>query len=248
MADPKSPDEPSASQEAELSKPKPEKKKASKETAQKPEVEEAEAEPATERKALDALLSKQLEEFDGSTADPTVSLLKKVSEALNQGHDISKFKKQINKVAKSQMDKLSVIDMLVMAHNMDRMVQYISARSTLERFLLNCLNTAKMTPLEALAYYKVVQAEASQLSNLVSMAAGVDNPSKDVGALVDKVSKETMVSKGKDELDSVSPQARELIRRIRYRATKVAGMKVSKGEKPPDKKGKGQAPPPKPVL
>lgn len=152
--------------------------------------------------------------------EPTLEILDQVVEALRTGKPLEGVRSQVERLVSNQQVKTDLINNLVLAHDFDRLVLYMKARSKLERFLFGLLEADKISASDALAYYRIVYEEAKVLTARVQEGS---SPVKDASSELDKV--DLAVRQAQDalkaKLKDTSPQGREIIRRLRHKAEKI---------------------------
>jgi signal transduction histidine kinase len=152
--------------------------------------------------------------------DPIISTLEGVVSSIKSGEGMATHTEAISRLVANQEDRAGLIQNLLLTHDYDRLIDYVKARRLLEMHMLDCLSRGKLTPTEALAFMRIVQAETETITNHINSGAHDIN---DVTSMLNKVDYATQAS-DRDlakKFRNTTPQDRELLRKIVYKLSKA---------------------------
>ena len=183
--------------------------------------------------AVRVLTRQVIEQTDGvappppaSPPDPILEILKELVDKFKSGESTENVKAEIVKLISHQGERHELINNLLVMHDLDRLPAYLKARHLIEQYLLTCADRKDLSPIEALAFFKIAQTEIETITSRVRIGA---TPVKDVEALVEKADFVTRLSETElqRKFQSTTPQGREILRKVGYRLAKLAQDKTS---------------------
>jgi hypothetical protein len=164
------------------------------------------------------LVSKPKDLADDS---PVIRIISQLVQAFNAGTSTDAVREEVTRILNSQEERAELIDGLLVANDVDRLPNYLRARSVIEQYLLGCASRSDLSPAEALAFLKIVQVEIEGISSRVR--GGAVSGRRDVMGLIDKADFVTRVSEVElsKKFSNTTPQGREILRKVGYRLMKA---------------------------
>ena len=161
---------------------------------------------------------------DPRSEDPIVAVLGKLVQSFKLGSGSEDVKAEVTRLLNGRDEKAELVNSLLVAHDMDRLPDYLRLRRFMEKYLLHSAFNGNLTPAEALAFLKISQDE---IRGIVSQVKSAGDPSKDVDDLLNKADFVNKASQQElmDKFKQTSPQGREILRKIGYKLSKAAAAK-----------------------
>lgn len=152
--------------------------------------------------------------------DPALAALRVVIDGIQSGKSIQNSASEIARLVNNQESRADLIDTLILTHEYDRLMKFLTARKRVEDVMLTAASSGRMSPTEAMAFMAMMSPEIKAMMARVksSTAAG-----KDVFSLLSKVDFVLQQDEAAlaEKFKHTTPQARELARRITHKLQKA---------------------------
>jgi hypothetical protein len=194
----------------------------------------------SQKDIIDNLFSKAFDRWvKRDEANRGVDAIAKVVSFIQSGRSLKEMDAELVPILSEQASKSSILQAVMFNHQMERVVLYWDARWRLERDLWEDLRGQKLTPREKLALLALASKEAKESADYINRANGAFTPMTEVEPTIERAGKHSAtkaLAAKKQEFEGTTPQGREIIRRLTFKAKQAAAKIVDKeldnGNKP----------------
>jgi len=193
------------------------------------EVEREEAAPKTEKAMLDQMFTRAFKRYaDKGKANRGVELMAAVVDKIQSGESFKELEKDLLSVLSEQKSKTNVLQGVMLNHHLELAALFTDMRWQLMRDMWEDLKTQKLQPMERLALLKLACNEAEKAEAYINSSSPYV-PAGEAHPLLDKAdrpSQEKRHLEQRQELEGTTPQGREAIRRMSFKAKEAAAKIV----------------------
>jgi len=163
-------------------------------------------------------------ELVSSDKDPVLDVLDHVVNGIKTGSNLTEQYPEIARLVNNQESRAELINNLLLTHDYDRLVKYVRARQSLEKFMFECANRGDLSPTEGLAFMSMVMSETETIYSRVKSGATKIN---DVVGMLNKIDYTVQQSEKEllNKFKKTTPQGREIVRRLIHKLNKVVPKK-----------------------
>lgn len=153
--------------------------------------------------------------------DPILTVLDRLITSFKHGSSTAGVREDVEKLLNARDERSELINSLMIAHDMDRLPDYLKVRRYIEKYLIRTALAGELSPAEALAFLKIAQGEIDTISSSVKSGTA---PGKAVDELITKADFVSKASEKElaEKFKNTSPQGREILRKIGHKLAKAA--------------------------
>lgn len=198
--------------------------------------------PAEEGKNADLIDNLFAAAFDRwmkkEEANKGVAAIAQVVSFIQSGRSLKELDSELVPLLSEQQSKSNILQAMMYNHQMERVALHWSARWDLERSLWEDLRAQKLTPREKIALLELSTKEADKAAEYINKANDEFKPMSEVEPTIEKAGKHSASKAAADkkkEFEGTTPQGREIIRRMTFKAKQAADKMVEDALKEPPK-------------
>lgn len=188
-------------------------------------------EGTTEKEILNNLFSKAFERYTKrQEANRGVDAIAEVVSRIQSGESMKDLEGKLTPLLSEQSSKTTILQAVMFNHMMELVALHWDMRWHLMRELWADLRLQKLKPLEKLALLKLADQCADKAADYINDQNPTFAPLTDVDATMERASKHSVEqakrARSKD-MDGTTPQGREIVRRLTFKAGQAADRIVS---------------------
>jgi len=186
----------------------------------------AEGETSTEREILNNLFSKAFERYTKrQESHRGVDAIADVVSHIQSGASMKELEGKLTPILSEQSSKTTILQAVMFNHMMELVALHWDMRWHLLRELWEDLRMQKLKPLEKLALLKLADQCADKAAGYINEQSNNFQPMTEVDATMERASKNATDDSRKKrakEMEGTTPQGREIIRRLTFKAKQAA--------------------------
>jgi hypothetical protein len=158
-------------------------------------------------------------------ANKGVAAIAQVVSFIQSGRSLKELDTELIPLLSEQASKSHILQATMYNHQMERVALHWSARWDLERSLWEDLRAQKLTPREKIALLELSTREAKEAAAYINNASAEFKPMTEVEPTIEKAGKHSAskaAAEKKKEFEGTTPQGREIIRRMTFKAKQAA--------------------------
>ena len=158
-------------------------------------------------------------------ANKGVAAIAQVVSFIQSGRSLKELDAELIPLLSEQASKSHILQATMYNHQMERVALHWSARWDLERSLWEDLRAQKLTPREKIALLELSTREAKEAAAYINNASAEFKPMTEVEPTIEKAGKHSASKAAADkkkEFEGTTPQGREIIRRMTFKAKQAA--------------------------
>lgn len=202
--------------------------------------------PKNDKEVLNKLFGQAMERWTKKKdASKGVELISDVVSRIQSGQPLSDLQVNLGPLLNEQSAKASVVQSAILNHQLERLALHFDMRWFLERDLWQELREMKLNAAEKLVLLKLSCIEADKAAEYINNANPNFQLPQDIEATVDKATKSVSTQAtalNRKEFEGTTPQGREVIRRLTFKAKQAANKIIetkktngTKSDDPPSK-------------
>ena len=163
-------------------------------------------------------------------ANKGVAAIAQVVSFIQSGRSLKELDAELVPLLSEQQSKSNILQATMYNHQMERVALHWSARWDLERSLWEDLRAQKLTPREKIALLELSTREAKEAAAYINDANADFKPMSEVEPTIEKAGKHSASKAAADkkkEFEGTTPQGREIIRRMTFKAKQAAEKLVA---------------------
>lgn len=171
-------------------------------------------------------------------ANKGVAAIAQVVAFIQSGRSLKELDSELIPLLSEQQSKSNILQATMYNHQMERVALHWSTRWDLERSLWEDLRAQKLTPREKIALLELSTREAKEAAAYINDANADFKPMSEVEPTIEKAGKHSAskaAAEKKKEFEGTTPQGREIIRRMTFKAKQAADKIVEEALKEPPK-------------
>jgi hypothetical protein len=191
----------------------------------------AEAEGTTEKEILNTLFSDAFKRYTKrQEADKGVEAIADVVSRIQSGAPMKELESTLTPLLSGQSSKTTILQAVMFNHMMELVALHWDMRWHLMRELWADLRMQKLKPLEKLALLKIADQCADKAAAYINEQNPTFTPMTEIDATMERASKHSADQEKRarsKDMEGTTPQGREIVRRLTFKATQAADKIVS---------------------
>lgn len=193
-------------------------------------------EDESEKNILDNLFKKSFERYaKNQEANRGVDAIGDVVGHIQSGASMKDLEERLTPLLSEQSSKTTILQAVMFNHMMELVALHWDMRWHLMRDLWQDLKSQKLSAMEKLALLKLADKCADKAASYINNQSNQFSPMTEVDGTMERASKNVIDSAKKiraKEMEGTTPQGREIIRRLTFKAKQAADTLVEKALKP----------------
>jgi hypothetical protein len=191
-----------------------------------PAVLETEGVDGSEKKIIEGLFSKAFERYTKrKEANRGIEAIADVVSHIQSGASMKDMEEKLTPLLSEQSSKTTILQAVMFNHMMELVALHWDMRWHLMRELWEDLREQKLKPVEKLALLKLADQQAERAANYINNQNPTFQPMTEVDSTMERASKQavdTAKRRNSKELEGTTPQGREIVRRLTFKAKQAA--------------------------